>query len=84
MRMMKRREKGMYTFQKVNFQWKLNFAYGILIKLKFRSLLYFKKSHNDSFCNSYRHLLIFNSVNMTNLGQVAKLNSVKSFILSGM
>ena len=70
------------------FSLEFNFRYfdnAKLAKFKLRLLLYFKESLNDSLYNwnSKTKVRWYNSVNLTNLSQNAKLNSMYIFILYG-
>ena len=57
------------------------FANGKFAKFKSRLLLYFLKSLNAYMIEIQKsNLLIFNSMNSTNLSQVGKLNSMHIFI----
>ena len=75
------------TLQELNFHWNLNFAISLMTNsLNFNSMYYYI-FENILMIAYYTakiwksHLAIFNSVNLANLSQVAKLNSVYILIL---
>ena len=76
------------TLQEGNFHWNLNFAISLMANLLnlnsayyyiLRNLLMLAYTMNFKNQNSLIH--VFNSVNVTNLSQVAELNSLCIFIL---
>ena len=70
---------SIYTQQEENLLWNSNF--GILLIIRFLNTVLSMIAIQLKFKN--QNLLIFNSVNFTNLSQAAKLNSVNIFILQG-
>ena len=76
------------TLQEESRHWNLNFAISLnTISLNFNSTNYqmFEDLSMDAYITKLKYLnsLIYNSVNLTILGQVAKLNSVYIFTLQG-